>query len=274
MSVNRVNEEEIPYESLQEFGLTRNMLNDLPMDVISRILAGGRSPVLPIEVIGEEGRTVRSRARFSLVQLGDGKVDVVFHPVLKPVDDKICMVSKAPDTGKESIRFVNARELYSEEALEELKSGKVVMDYVKNENGNKVKSFLQLDPETHEVLSVPTQAIGRNIQTLADEFNLAAPEINCLQNGEVLPLAQDDTMISIGIDLDSPTGLRLEKGDEKFWRDRSKREWNKFSVGVFGCWKMEDGELSYIDEDDYSDEIWEEIERQRNYRRGSQAIRL
>jgi hypothetical protein len=267
MNINRVNEEEIPYESLEEFGLTRNMLNDLPIDVISRILAGQRSPVLPVEVTGKEGQTIRSRARFSLVRLDDGKVDVMFHPVLKSIDDKICVVSKEPDTGKESIRFVDATQLFEREAVEKLKSGSVVVDYLKNENGSKVKSFLQLDPETNEVFSVPTQTIGRNIQILADEFSLTAAEINCLQNGEVLVLAQDNDMLSIGIDLDYPTGLRLEKGDEKLWRDRSKREWNKFSVGVFGCWKMEAGDLSYIDENDYSDEIWEEIERQRNYRK-------
>lgn len=274
MNINRVNEEEIPYGSLEEFGLTRNMLNDLPMDVISQILAGQRSPVLPIEVRGKEGQVVRSRARFSLVRLDEGKVDVVFHPVLKPIGDKICIVSKKSDTARESIRFVDAKEFNSEATFEELRSGKVVMDYIKNPIGYKAKSFFQIDSETNEVLSIPTQAIGRNIQTLADEFNLTTAEINCLQNGEVLSLAQDDTMISMGVDLNYPTGLRLEKGDEKLWRDRSKRDWNKFSVGVFGCWKMEDGELSYIDENDYSDEIWEEIERQRNYRKGSPAVKL
>ena len=266
---------EIPYGVLETFGLTRNMIDDLPMDILSQILSGQRSPVLPVEVEGENGEKVCSRARFSLVCMEDGHVDVVFHPVFQPIGEKICMVTRDSSTGKEKLMVVNTRTMYSDAVVEGLKSGRVMMDYMTSDDGRKVKAFLQLDPETNEVLAVPTSVIGRNLHTLVNEFGLTVAETNCIQNGEVLTIAQEEEQVSVGLDLNSPTGLRLERGVEKRWKEGGARQWNKYSVGVFGCWMMEDGELSYIREEEYTEEIWDEIERQRNNRiKGQQSHKL
>lgn len=272
MNVNKINSSEIPYSVLETFGLTRNMIDDLPMDVLSQIMLGQRSPVLPVEVEGENGEKVRSRARFSLVYAQDGRVDVVFHPVFQPIGEKICMVTRDLTTGKEKLKIMDTCKVYSDVVVEGLKAGRVVMDYMTADDGRKVKAFLQLDPETNEVLAVPTVVIGRNLQTLVGEFDLTVAETNCIQNGEVLTIAQEDEQISVGLDLNSPTGLRFEKGNEKRWKEGGMRQWNKYSVGVFGCWMMDDGELSYIREEEYTEEIWDEIERQRNNKVKNQPI--
>lgn len=270
MNVNKINSSEIPYGILETFGLTRNMIDDLPMDVLSQILSGRRSPVLPVEVEGENGEKVRSRARFSLIYGEDGGVDVVFHPVFQPIGEKMCMVTRDSSTGKEKLEVVDTRAVYSDAVVEGLKAGRVVMDYVTANDGRKVKSFLQLDPETNEVLAVPTAVIGRNLHTLVNEFGLTVAETNCIQNGEILTISQGDEPVSVGLDLNSPTGLRFEKGEEKRWKEGGARQWNKYSVGVFGCWVMDDGELSYMAEEEYTEEIWDEIEKQRNNRVKSQ----
>lgn len=270
MNVNKINNMEIPYHVLETFGLTRNMIDDLPIDVLSRILAGQRSPVLPVAVKGLKGEVVQSRARFSLVYAPDGNVDVVFHPVVHPIGEKMCVVVCDPLTGKEALTEVDTKTMYSDEVVKGLNAGKVVMDYTMASDGRKVKAFLQLDPETNEVLSVPTSVIGRNIQTLVGEFGLTLPETYCIENGDILTIMQGDEPVSVGLDLNSPTGLRFEKGPEKRWKEAGVRQWNKYSVGVFGCWRMDDGVLSYIEEEDYTEDIWDEIERQRNNRMKNQ----
>lgn len=272
MNVNNINNSEIPYYVLETFGLTRNMIDDLPMDVLSKILSGQRSPVLPVEVDGVNGEKICSKARFSLVYADDGKVDVVFHPVFEPIGEKICMVTRDLATGKEQLKMMDTCAVYSDTVMEGLKAGRVVMDYITADDGRKVKSFLQLDPETNEVLAVPTAVIGRNLQTLVGEFGLTVAETNCIQNGEILTIAQDEEQVSVGLDLNSATGLRFEKGDEKRWKEGGVRQWNKYSVGVFGCWMMENGDLSYIPEEEYTEEIWDEIEKQRNNRMKGQQI--
>ena len=53
--INHFQESEIPYGTLERFGLTQEMIEDLPVDVLQNICNGRRSPVLPITVTTEAG---------------------------------------------------------------------------------------------------------------------------------------------------------------------------------------------------------------------------
>ena len=45
--------EELPYDTLSQFGLTQEMIEDLPMQTLEAISHGKHSPVLPIKVNDE-----------------------------------------------------------------------------------------------------------------------------------------------------------------------------------------------------------------------------
>mgnify|MGYP000673966849 CR=1 FL=1 len=74
---------ELPYPTLARFGLTQEMIEDLPMRVLDEICDGRHSPVLPVRVRDEKGELIESRSRFALVRRDDGLSDVVFYPVLE-----------------------------------------------------------------------------------------------------------------------------------------------------------------------------------------------
>lgn len=84
--INHFQESEIPYGTLERFGLTQEMIEDLPVDVLQNICNGRRSPVLPITVTTEDGETEKARTRFSLVRTPEGGVDVLFYPKLDEYD--------------------------------------------------------------------------------------------------------------------------------------------------------------------------------------------
>ena len=46
---------ELPYPTLARFGLTQEMIEDLPMRVLDEICDGRHSPVLPVRVRDEKG---------------------------------------------------------------------------------------------------------------------------------------------------------------------------------------------------------------------------
>ena len=73
-------QQEIPYGILQKFGLTQEMIDDLPGNVMHRFLTSRTTPVLPITTENVEGEKVSTLARISLVRVGDGTVDVCFAP--------------------------------------------------------------------------------------------------------------------------------------------------------------------------------------------------
>ena len=88
-----------------------------------------------------------------------------------------------------------------------------------------------------------------------------------MQDGQPLTFVIDDEPVTVGIDLNSNTGIRFAQGDEQQWKERGKRDWDKFTFGCYGCWVTDDeGNHDYVLEDEYSEELWNEQKKsaQRN----------
>lgn len=239
MQKNQFTESEIPFQTLEQFGLTHEMIEDLPTRVINDILEGRRTPVLPIQIKDEDGAIVRSRTRIAFVRKDDGAVDVLFYPMLQEAD----------------------LAQFKEQEREQLEQGKCILAVVNGKDGIPVHSFVQLDLQTKQVLSAPTQVIGRNLQLVSEDFHLSSAEVNSLKNGDTVTFAreEDDDAISVGIDLNERTGIRLAPGDAKMWSEQRNRDWDKYTFGVYGCWVMDDaGNLDYVNEEDYTEELWNE----------------
>ena len=233
------NENEIPFQTLERFGLTREMIEDLPVRITNDLLEGRRSPVLPIFVVDRDGNEVKRRSRFSLVRKDDGKVDALFYPEIEEADLR----------------------LFSAQSRSLLEKGKIIIGTIPDKNGNMVRSFVQTDRENNQVLSAPTQVIARNLQLISEDIHLNESESNILQNGEPVTFVreEDDEPITVGIDLNNRTGVRVAPGDAKMWSEQRSRDWDKFTFGLYGCWVMDDdGNLDYVKEDDYTDELWNE----------------
>lgn len=84
----KFSENEVPFGILQRYGLTQEMVEDLPLDVLQNIYDGKRSPVLPVQMTADDGEIVKDRTRFSLVRKNDGTVDVLFYPIREEIDLK------------------------------------------------------------------------------------------------------------------------------------------------------------------------------------------
>lgn len=252
MNRNRFSDTEIPSNILLRFGLTPEMIGDLPTHALSQIAEGHCSPVLPIEFTDEKGNTYKSRTRFSLYRTEDNRVDVLFYPQLQ-----------------------QARlEKFSEENRDKLQSDKAVIDTMTTADGKDMQAFLQIDKGTQQILYVPTPVIGRNLQVIADEFHLSNAELNCLRNGNPLTILSSDDTITVGVDLNESTGIRISAGDERKWNAEVKKDWEKYNYGCFGCWTMdEEGNLDYTPEEAYTDEMWEEM-RRKGEKRKSQVANL
>ena len=177
MSRYKFKEDEVPYAILEQFGLTQEMIEDLPADVYTDILNGRLSPVLPISVKDKKGRTVSARARFKLVRDADDEADIVFHPRLVHCD----------------------LNLYTYEEQEALRSGKAIISHAPDYED--AKCFVQIDSGTNQVIYVPTPVIGKNISHLMDIFELSSGEIQAIQDGDVVCINDEDEEVSIGIDL-------------------------------------------------------------------------
>lgn len=252
MTKTKFNESQIPYSILEHYGLTEQMITDLPTDILSDILNGRRSPVLPVTIRDAEGHQISSRTRFSLVPQEDGQLDVMFYPQLRH----------------------DAMDRFSAESQKRLLSGHAVQDSYERATGETIRAFLQLDKGTKQVMIVPTEVIGRNLDLLQREYQLSNAELSCLRNGEPLTVVDSDEEMTMGIDLKSRTGIRFCMGDTQRWQQQENRQWEKYNFGLYGCWHTDDdGNLSYTTEEEYDEELWNEL-RKKGQRQQEQHTRM
>ena len=96
-----------------------------------------------------------------------------------------------------------------------------------------------------------------------DIFDLTSSEIRSIQDGDVVCINDDDEEVSIGIDLTEKSGLRLVLGTSQKWlKEKGESTMGRYSFGIYGCWvKDSEGNLGYVHEQDYTDEIWAEQQK-------------
>lgn len=248
MNQSQINEGEIPYHVLNSFGLTRDMIEDLPEGVAQKLKDGRMTPVLPIRVFANNGDKIVSAARISLHRDSQGDVKVMFYPKLEKVN-----LSQ-----------------FTANQQKQLNDGDPAISEIARPDGSKVTAYFQIDPDTNQVMAVPIDVIDNNIMVISDELHLTPAESNCLRNGKPLTTEYQDTIWTIGVSLNEKSGIRVVSGDEQAWREEDKRDYGKFNFGLNGCWIANDeGGLDYVPEDEYSEELWDEMKKRGNLQRNA-----
>lgn len=156
-----------------------------------------------------------------------------------------------------------------------LLAGKVIVSEVEEavtmENGTeekeKIKAFVQIDRETNSVVYTPTQIIGRNLRTITNEFDLPDDAIRGFWKGELVTIettgdAEKPANITIGIDLLSDKGVVLVPGDATQWNKIVHKAMPEYTFGNDGCWINRHGMLSYVPEENFTQDILMALERQ------------
>ena len=251
MTNKRFHRDEYPFDILGEFGLTENMIYDLPDYVHENIEMGGMSPLLPISIKQPFGST-HCYAKFCLIEVEDG-IDVLFSPKLKEAD-----LSNFLKQDRQLL-------LEGKTIVSEVEEAVLLDDGT--ENKRKVKAFVQLDKETNSVVYAPTQIIGRNLQTVTNEFDLSESELQGFWKGELVTTEMSDedkvtANITIGIDLFSEKGVVLIPGGAAQWKRVVHKSMPEYNFGNDGCWVNRHGMLEYVPEENFTQDILEALERQ------------
>ena len=126
--VDKFDESEIPFEALGKFGITQQMIDDLPEQVMLLLTTGQYTPVMVLNTSNEAGQTIETKARISLVRNTDGSVSLRFAPYWESAD----------------------LEEFSIEEQQKLMNGLVIM---REEDTHLY--YAQLDTMTNQVMRVP-----------------------------------------------------------------------------------------------------------------------
>lgn len=195
MEEKRFHREDYPLDILAEFGLTEEMIYDLPEFVHETLERGGKSPLLPICVEQPFGVT-HAYAKFCLIETEEG-LDVMFSPKLKSIN----------------------LDAFSEEERQSLLSGKVIVAEVDDkavtdegvEEMQRIQAFVQLDRDTNGVIYTPTQVIGRNLNAVATEYELSGEDLNSFWKGGLVTLYEENRQGQKNLSLSVLTSLLIRE---------------------------------------------------------------
>lgn len=241
MSEKKFHREEYPLDILAEFGLSEQMVYDLPDFVHEIIEFGGKSPLLPLTIEQPFGCT-HLYAKFCLVETEDG-MDVLFSPKLKEMN----------------------LEEFSEREKKLLLEGKVIVSEVEEkfvteegvEDVQRIKAFVQIDKDTNSVVYTLTQVIGRNLKNVSEEFDLSDDDLRKLSEGSLVTISEEN-----GVDLFSDKGVVLVPGQVEQWERTVRKSMPEYSFGNDGCWINKHGVLTYVPENEFTKDILDVMERQ------------
>lgn len=215
--------DEIPYEILSEHGLSQEMVDDLPENVIESLLTGGRTPVLPFNIDDKKGK-----ARISLVRTNAG-VDVFVMPYFSHIN----------------------MEGFDEEQQKTLRSGKVLLASFEG----KPDMYYQLDETTNQIVSCPKSVIEHNLEILTKQVGVPEESAKQLSTGEVITFTKDQGCVTYSVDLSEEKGIKMSKGNS-LYKNLNENKLPRYSFGIYGCWvNDENNNLSYVNEEDYTDEM-------------------
>lgn len=237
--MNIFDQDKFPYNTLAGFGLTKEMIDDLPENVQYTINKGGRSPLLPMEIPAKFG-SISIQAKFRLTNTirEDGTLELVFYPKLKEA----------------------TLDVFSESEKALLREGRAVFakidipDMADPDNKHRETCYVQIDPDTNHVFYTHSSVIARNIRGMDSELSLNSEDIKALTRGELVTIKEPE-LLTIGINLFTDTGVFVCHGDAETWKAVIDKSMPQYSFGVEGCWVNEEGDLYYVKEEDFSDDM-------------------
>lgn len=223
--MKKFTENEIPYDDFSKMGFSQEMIDDLPENIMTRLLSGEKTPLLSSSIKDSNGNPLK--ATIWMTRQENGVVEGFYRP------------------------FDNVRDYsdFNKKQQKTLLSGGIVMTIL---NGSP-KSYYQMDEDTNRILSCPVDCISKNFEGLKQ----SVPEVDekTFAEGKTQTIEMDGKAITVGIDLSDPKGYRVVDGKEENWK-LEKAELPKYSFGLYGCWVSDnDHNLSYVEEDNYTEDM-------------------
>ena len=219
---NIIKANEIPVDQLKLVGLNEKMLFGLHPKELERMMRGRLSPLMAgLKVQDGNNRVAEFSGKIRFVKGQDGKVGLMVYPSRKQMNNDYNL---------------------TKEQMEKLKDGRPMLVTVVKDNG-KEQMLLQCDRETNVVMAMKQKDL--RIPHAIGDIILGEEQKERYRNGEPIELSKEDTRITVGVDLDDPSGCRVIKGDLNMWQQKKLEAWDKRTPDAYGYWKTTENGLQY-----------------------------
>lgn len=201
-------------------GIDREKADRLPQDVKEKLISGEVTPLMQVSINARNGDVITLPLKLQMTADKDGNPALMTYPVRAELEmerNKILCL-----TPQEAGRLVKGE----------------VIEKAIDQNGEKSRQYLQLDPETKSVIHRRVTDI-RLEQKLKDmekvnDIELGTQQKQQVRDGKPVELNVGGEKVSVGVDLKEPQGFKLIKGDMREWARQQKLRYDNVHPEYLG----------------------------------------
>ena len=221
-------ENEIPYRMLEELGISKKNVLDMPKDLIEPLVNGRITPLILAKYQAENGKVVEMPMKLQLFREENGEVNLMTYQMRKTLE-------------KGNLRL-------SEQEQNRLKEGETLKREVR-ENGIRKQKYIQLDQETNGLVMRDTATVKvmeklREMEKVND-IELGTNQKQAAAEGKPVELSVGDQKVTVGVDLREPQGFKVVNGDMKEWERQMKIKYDHEHEGFMGYVMTEENRWEY-----------------------------
>lgn len=219
--------EQIPYGKFAKLGISEEKLRSMPESLRNTLLNGKVSPLIQTRIQTENGKVIGLPLKLQMVRDQAGAILLMAYPIRKTIANDMKM---------------NSAE------LDRVSRGEVIQKEI-NENGIRIKKYVQLDRETKSLMQKNITQVGlaeklREMEKIND-IELGQNQKQAALDGKPIELSIGESKVSVGVDLHEPQGFKVVNGDMKEWEKQQKMRYDIANEGFMGYVMTDENRWQY-----------------------------
>jgi hypothetical protein len=246
--------EQIPYGKFAKLGISEEKLRSMPESLRNTLMNGKVSPLIQTQIQTENGKVIGLPLKLQMVRDRTGAILLMAYPIRKTIANDMKM---------------NSAE------LERVSRGEVIQKEI-NENGIRIKKYVQLDRETKSLMQKNITKVGlaeklREMEKIND-IELGQNQKQAALDGKPIELSIGESKVSVGVDLREPQGFKVVNGDMKEWDKQQKMRYDIANEGFMGYVMTDENRWQY--QQVVEKLSHQEKEEKQEYKRKESTIKL
>jgi hypothetical protein len=246
--------EQIPYGKFAKLGISEEKLRSMPESLRNTLMNGKVSPLIQAQIQTENGKVIGLPLKLQMVRDQAGAILLMAYPIRKTIANDMKM---------------NSAE------LDRVSRGEVIQKEI-NENGIRIKKYVQLDRETKSLMQKNITQVGmaeklREMEKIND-IELGQNQKQAALDGKPIELSIGESKVSVGVDLREPQGFKVVNGDMKEWDKQQKMRYDIANEGFMGYVMTDENRWQY--QQVVEKLSHQEKEEKQEYKRKESTIKL
>ena len=226
----------------------------MPESLRNTLMNGKVSPLIQTRIQTENGKVIGLPLKLQMVRDQAGAILLMAYPIRKTI--------------------ANGMKMNSAE-LERISRGEVIQKEI-NENGIRIKKYVQLDRETKSLMQKSITQVGlaeklREMEKIND-IELGQNQKQAALDGKPIELSIGESKVAVGVDLREPQGFKVVNGDMKEWDKQQKMRYDIANEGFMGYVMTDENRWQY--QQVVEKLSHQEKEEKQEYKRKESTIKL